>query len=370
MNVLFIGKRFYTNRDALREKYGRIYQLPRHWTGLGIATRLWLIDYHTRKSVLVRDGKLDALSTPVRNLAIVQAYRAELRRTPKPDMIVASGDCYIGLMGYRLSKRLQARFVFDIYDKYDEFGAYLRLPVFNLFRFLRQHADTCLFASRALLEQLSHDCREAWLVPNGLDTQRFRPLDKQSSRETLGLPRNATLIGYFGGMTPDRGVDDLIEAIRRLQSQGQNIELVLGGTSRRDMNLAGPGLHYLGNIPYELMPKALASCDLLAVPYRRSAFMDAGASNKIAEAIACDRALVATRTPNFVANFPTQAAALGTLLADPGNSDDLARAISEQCKQHVLVKMPPGFDWQEIAATLAEELGLSDGMSNPAAQTA
>lgn len=28
MNLLFIGKRHYTNRDALAERYGRIYQFP------------------------------------------------------------------------------------------------------------------------------------------------------------------------------------------------------------------------------------------------------------------------------------------------------------------------------------------------------
>jgi len=49
-SVLFIGKRFYTNRDALTERYGRIYQLPHLWAEDGVSTRLWLVDYKTRET--------------------------------------------------------------------------------------------------------------------------------------------------------------------------------------------------------------------------------------------------------------------------------------------------------------------------------
>ena len=40
MSVLFIGKRYYTNRDALAERYGRIYQLPWNWANAGVHTHL------------------------------------------------------------------------------------------------------------------------------------------------------------------------------------------------------------------------------------------------------------------------------------------------------------------------------------------
>lgn len=360
MSVLFIGKRFYTNRDALREHYGRIYQLPRHWAQAGIETRLWLVDYHTLKPASEHDGTLEIVSTPVRNLAIIRHWlTAGFVRDRKPSIVVASGDCYIGWLGYRIARRLRARFVFDVYDKYDEFGGYLRVPGFDLFRFLLRRADVRLFASRALMEQLGRDPQNDCLVPNGIDTERFRPLDKDASRAALGLSAHVTLVGYFGGMAPDRGVDDLIAAVRKLRARGSDIELLLGGNARRGMDLVAPSVRHLGNVPYERMPATLASCDLLAVPYRRSAFMDAGASNKIAEAIACRRPLVATRSPNLVANFPQQATALGDMLATPGDVDDLARVILMQAKHRTLLDMPPGFDWRDIAATTAVHLQLA-----------
>ena len=103
----------------------------------------------------------------------------------------------------------------------------------------------------------------------------------------------------------------------------------------------------------------LACCDLLSVPYRRSAFMDAGASNKIAEAIACERPLVVTATPNFLANFPAQAHRLDGMIAAPGDAADLARIIRCQLERRVIVDLPEGMDWAAISEQLADALAIA-----------
>lgn len=358
-HVLFIGKRFYTNRDALRERYGRIYQLPWYWSRIGIPTRLWLVDYHTRETVDTVDGSLAVASTPVKNLTLFRrCLSPRFVCKGRPDVVIASGDCYIGLLAYHIARRLRARFVFDVYDKYDEFGGYRRLPGFDPFRFLLHRADVLLFASKALLRDLSPDANRDVLVANGVDMARFTERDRDTSRAALGLPVEPCMLGYFGGMEPDRGVADLIDAVGILRSQGMQLELVLGGKPAAGLDLHRDGVRYLGNVPYERMPLVLASCDLLAVPYRRSAFMDAGASNKIAEAVACRRPLVATRTPNLLANFPAQAEQLAGLLATPGNAADLARVIREQAFRRLLVDMPAEMSWQAIAQTVAKKLPL------------
>ena len=88
--------------------------------------------------------------------------------------------------------------------------------------------------------------------------------------------------------------------------------------------------------------------------------MDAGASNKVIEAIACGRPLVATSSPNFVANFPEQAAQLDGMLATPGDAGDIARVIAAQMTNGIRVEIPPGISWPEIASKLANKLAFSN----------
>ncbi len=351
MNILFIGKRFNTNRDALLEKFGRNYQFPLHLAELHNVA-LWLVDYHTKTTIQSIDGSLRITSTPVKNLAVFKHYLLGAYKSTQPiDMVIASGDCYIALMAQRVAKKLKAKFVFDVYDKYDEFGGYVRPLGFDLFGYLLKKADMRLFASHALLHSLGQPERDA-ILSNGLDANHFRPIDKAEARRKLQLPADTTYVGYFGSMEPDRGVQDLIDAVIILRQQGQDVELLLGGKAEPNLNLKQSGVHYLGNVPFEHVPYALASCDVLTIPYRRSPFMDAGASNKIVEAIACERPIVATRSPNLTTNFPEQAQELEPYLADSGSTVSLAEAIKKQINNRFLASQPDKIYWKDISTNI------------------
>ncbi|GAB2878094.1 glycosyltransferase [Microbulbifer echini] len=357
MRITFIGKRIYTNRDAILDQYGRIYQLPHHWSNLGTANDLWLIDYHRKEHICESSGNFSVKSTPIFKRSFWQELRDIIQRKHEPnDIIVASGDCYIGLLAYNIAKQKRVKFVFDVYDKYDEFSGHFNLPGFNLLKFLISKANICLFASKKLMRELSQDQENDILVPNGIDGKRFDRLSKTDSRKKFRISEKAILIGYFGGMEPDRGVEDLISAVKIVRSQGVPIQLVMGGANPPNLDLNAQAVCYLGNIPYIDMPEILACCDLLSIPYRRSPFMDSGSSNKIAEYIASRRPIVATETPNLTENFPTQAKKLSGLLAKPGNPSDIARTILLQFKSPILLDMPSNMMWNEIARYSLERL--------------
>lgn len=352
MNILFIGKRHYTHRDALQERYGRIYQLPFHWAGKGCRTQLWLIDYHGRKRKKKQDGSLSVDSTPIRGIgwmAKVISLIFARNRSLSPTHVVASGDAYIGLLGFFIARVKGAKFIFDVYDKYDEFGGYRRPFGLDLFGFLLRHADQCWFASRRLRNQLGNESRDA-MVMNGIDSNRFKPMEMAQARIRLGLPVEGRLAGYFGGMEPDRGISDLIEAVANLRLEGLDISLVLAGRKHSETAVPSlPWLHDLGNISFDDMPCAYAAVDVFCIPYRRSGFLDAASSNKIAEVLASGRLVAATRTPNLTENFNEVANALSDRLAEPGVPVDLARCIRLQLEDPVLACLPSGFELSEIA---------------------
>lgn len=357
MRILFIGKRFYTNRDAFQERYGRIHQLPLHWSQAGIPTNLWLIDYHTRVSAHRNDGTLEIRSTPAFSLKFPWQWlnHAIARNTRPFDTVVASGDCYIGHAAYLLARRLRARFIFDVYDKYDEFPGYLAPPGIDLFTRLLDKADVRLFASKALMNDLKRspdDC----LVPNGIDEERFKCHDMHASRKALGLPQNRILVGYFGSITEDRGVADLIEAGRILRTSGQPIEVILAGKKQHDLDTSMEGVTYLGNLPAEQVPMAMSCCNILALPYRRSTYLDAASSCKIAEYLAMRKPIAATLTPNLASNFPLQTQQLRNLLATPGDPASIAHAIARQLQSGTLANTPSGMTWREISAATLEKM--------------
>jgi len=348
--ILFLGKRFYTNKDAWSERFGRVFRLPAGWARSGADVLLWLVDYHTRQPIDAEEGALRVISTPVPGFALARTIVRAIRF--RPSMIVASGDCYIGFLGWLISRWTRARFVFDIYDKYDSFAGYYRPLGFDLFGFLRRRADLRFYPSRSLAQLYRNESEGKGdeVISNGVDDEIFRPLPMAECRQRLGLDPGARLVGYFGGMEPDRGVADLITAIAALRESGEDVLLLVCGRQHPSTPLDREWILYRGMVAHEEMPFYLNAADVLVVPYRNSPVMDMGASCKIAEYLMCERPIASTRTPNFVANFPTQAAELGAGLCEPGDPAGLARAIGLQLRDKIILSPPSGMGWPDIAA--------------------
>ena len=348
--ILFLGKRFYTNKDAWTERFGRVFRLPSEWARTGESVLLWLVDYHTRETVNFSEGRLTVWSRPILSLGMLAALLRAWRL--RPVTVVASGDCYIGLLGWLLARAVGARFVFDIYDKYDEFTGYVRPFGFDLFGFLRRRADRRFYPSRSLAQLYEPETggRGDAVIANGVDDAVFMPLPMDECRRRLDLDPAACLIGYFGAMEPDRGVADLIAAIAQLRADGEDVRLLLCGRENAATALDRDWIIFRGMVAHQEMPLYLNASDLLVVPYRSSPIMDMGASCKIAEYLMCRRPIASTRTPNFVGNFPAQAAELGQGMCEPGDVAGLTRAIAHQLRHKTVLSVPTDMAWSGIAA--------------------
>lgn len=271
------------------------------------------------------------------------------RHEHKFDVVVASGDCYIALVALALARSNGACFVFDVYDKYDEFSGYWSPPRLDIFNYLLDRADGRIFASRPLKSQLQRSPTDH-LAANGIDDSAFVASDMHASRNALDLPLDKILVGYFGSITKDRGVEDLIIAQDILRRSGNPIQLVIAGRKEYELETSAEGINYLGNIPADHVPAAMSACDLLAIPYRNSPYLDMASSCKITEYISIGKPIVATLTPNFGSNFPKQTEQLGEAIAIPGDPESIARTIVRQLQSPVLVTMPPEANWKDIAA--------------------
>jgi glycosyltransferase involved in cell wall biosynthesis len=271
-------------------------------------------------------------------------------------VIIASGDCFLGLLAWRLARHIGARFVFDVYDDYRAFGAYRIFSGFDAFGFLLRRASLVFYASRALA--LQHASSTPWtLLPNGVDPGTFKSKDRAAARAAVGLPDDGvSLVGYFGGMEAERGPADLVAAVGLLQSAESSIRLVLCGAAIPGLSLESPWVDYRGSVPHTTIPDYINACDVVALPYRRGPAIDMSSSCKIAEYLYCRRPIVATRTPNLIENFPEQASELGEAMCEPGDPADLARAIHAQLQHPVIASVPQEHSWEGIAMRALNEL--------------
>lgn len=183
------------------------------------------------------------------------------------------------------------------------------------------------------------DLRRVIVNPNGVDTDRFRPLASQV-REEYGIPGEAVLVGYAGYFVPWHRVDLMIEAFHRLGRD--DMYLLILGTGPEELVLKlrrlaeGPcadRIVFAGPVPFDRMPEHLSACDILVSP--QSATVEGRLHQspiKLFEYMAVARAVIGARIGQIADiiddgvngilfepdDVESLAAAIGRLADDPG----------------------------------------------------
>lgn len=139
-------------------------------------------------------------------------------------------------------------------------------------------------------------------IPNGLDLNLYKPLDKGFVRDALALPQDKKLIlfGASNSLEDERkGYKYLIEAIKKLSDGGklQNTEIVIFGSEEPekhpDLNFK---IHYLGSLRDNIsMPLVYSAADVMIVPSLQEAF-----GQTASESLACGTPVVAFKTTGLL----------------------------------------------------------------------
>jgi glycosyltransferase involved in cell wall biosynthesis len=167
-------------------------------------------------------------------------------------------------------------------------------------------------------------------LPNGADTESFRPDSQEQARRQLGLPLDARIIGYTG-VTTSQEVQLLIEAFASIAAQVPDANLLLLGPFDDGRYLNGidsatrARIFTPGSVPYANLGIYLAATDLLALPLPDAPNSRARWPIKFGDYLAAGRPIVATALGDLVPIFTENAIGL---LADP-STDDFARKMVE-----------------------------------------
>jgi phosphatidylinositol alpha-1,6-mannosyltransferase len=221
----------------------------------------------------------------------------------------------------------------------------------------------------------------ATVVPPGVDTARFRPLDaagRTAARARFGLPPDpeAEVVLFVSRLVPRKGADVLIRAAARLAAARPRLVVAVAGAGRDRprlerlaARLAAP-VRFLGRVPDADLPALYGAADVFAVPCRNrwGGLEQEGFGIVFLEAAACGVPAVAGRSggaaeavahgeTGLVLDHPGDdaacAEAVGALLADPARR----RAMGEAARRRAVA----GFDYGVLAARLAAALGCPPG---------
>jgi len=158
----------------------------------------------------------------------------------------------------------------------------------------------CSEVAREFHRQLGYDDSRMILIPNGIDTTRFRPDEdaRASTRSELFLPADVVLIGSAARFHPQKNHKALIRAFAHVHRRRPRTHLVLCGTGVNHANTmllkwiheAGvtPAVHLLGL--RQDMPRLTAALDLAVCS---STFGEAF-PNVLVEAMSCGVPCVST----------------------------------------------------------------------------
>jgi len=163
------------------------------------------------------------------------------------------------------------------------------------------------------------------IIPNGIDLNRFKPIDKNIARDILCLPKDKKLMlfGAAGALNnQNKGFHLLKEALKNISyKENKNIELLIFGSSKpRDEENLGFKTNYLGRLNDEMsLALVYSAADVMIVPSMQEAF-----GQTASESLACGTPVVAFGNTGLLDIVDHKE---NGYLAKPFNTTDLANGI-------------------------------------------
>lgn len=191
-----------------------------------------------------------------------------------------------------------------------------------------------LTRSRALQDTLAGEGISATTIYNGINRDKFRPLDRADCCRRLGLDPQRRRVLYVGNLLPVKGPTILDQAARILT----DADVILIGAGPERVTAA----RCVGARPHDEIPLWMNACDLLCLPS-----LAEGLPNVALEALACGLPVVASRVggvPEVITDD------VNGLTVPAGDAVILARALHDALtrawdKPQICASVA-AFDWE------------------------
>lgn len=224
---------------------------------------------------------------PVRSVPFpfYQGFRLALPTVPDEiteiDLVHAHTPFALGLAARRLAQNRDLPFVTSYHTPTDEYAAYvagqtpMRRPVRSVAkryeRWFFEAADAVIVPTETTKDRLrvaTNGETSIYTIGNGVDTDRFRPVDDTQFREKHDLG-DGSLVGYTGRHGYEKQLDELLAAVDGLDRESTLV--VAGDGPARDELEAearqrGLDARFLGFLDREELPTFYSALDAFLFP--------------------------------------------------------------------------------------------------------
>ncbi len=249
-----------------------------------------------------------------------------------------------------------------------------RVPGLNLaLRHVLREASLVIAAGNYALveaERCAGRALPAVVVPPGVDTGRFRPLDQAArmrARRHFGIEPDDIVVASVNRLVPRKGMEMLIDAVDDLSVRHPDVRLLIGGTGRSEDHLRSKAaassarIEMLGRIDDDEVPRLYGAADIMAMLChdRWMGLEQEGFGIVFLEAAACGLPQVAGRSggaaeavehdrTGLVVDEPTSRAAVVDALERLVVDGDLRQRLGTVARDRVC----EAFDYDVLAARL------------------
>ena len=221
-------------------------------------------------------------------------------------LMVESPPLFLGYSAMRLSKKLNAKMIFNVSDLWPESAEKLGLVTnkqmlalaSRLERKCYERAHLITGQTMGIVEDISRRFphkKVVWL-PNGVDLSFYDPTKVQSIgyRERHGFTTDQMLYFYGGVVGYAQGLDVILYAAKQLE-YNQNIQFIIQGAGpEKDRllelkkTLGINNVHFLPPVPKSEMPGVLKEVNAAIVPLRKLELFEGAIPSKIFETLAME----------------------------------------------------------------------------------
>ena len=259
-----------------------------------------------------------------------------------PDVIIAESPPLFNAIAVRvLAWYKRCPFIFLVSDLWPESAIQLGMLRNRLLIRLAEWLEWSTYQRSSLIWAVTDGIRQSlllrgispervFLLTNGVDTVKFRPLPQAQARAELGWDNRFTVL-YAGTHGLAQGLATVLEAAERLLAY-KDIRIVFVGDGatkadlialarRRDLK----NVTFMDPQPHERMPVLLAGADVCLVPLRKVPLFEGALPSKMYEVMACGRPILLGAEGE--ARRMAEQEAKAALAVEPENVDALVSAI-------------------------------------------